>query len=155
MNDYSFDYFNYITNIPDNPNTYIQNFNSGISNNFQQNNTPQQLTNPREGLERGNLFINLYEPYKNYKIENLKPQNEKDALLEQIMQYKFAITELNLYLDTHPNDIQILNLYQKYLEIEKQICNQYETMYGPLTINNIDSNNSWNWINNPWPWEVK
>ena len=164
MNDYGFDYLNYITNVPGNTNQ----FNMEFSNNYMKDSMPKmnimnaglqkqvELTNPTEGLERGNLFANLYDPYKNYKAEKIKPKNEKEALMGQIMQYKFALTDLNLYLDTHPNDKNILNLYRKYLEIEKQICNQYESMYGPLMVNSITvTNGSWNWNNSPWPWEVK
>ena len=68
--------------------------------------------------------------------------------------YKFALEELNLYLDNYPNDTQILNLYNQYLSEEKKLCNQYENIYGPLTVDseNID-NNMWTWIKSPWPWE--
>ena len=53
-------------------------------------------------------------------------------------------------------DSNVLELYRKYLSIEKQMCDKYESMYGPLTLDsNYINNNSWNWINRPWPWEVK
>ena len=31
---------------------------------------------------------------------------EKQSLMKKIATYDFAIVELNLYLDTHPNDIE-------------------------------------------------
>lgn len=71
------------------------------------------------------------------------------------MQYKFALTELDLYLDTNPNDIEMINLYNQYLNIEKQMSDKYESMYGPLTLNsNYLNKNNWTWKNSPWPWEV-
>lgn len=165
MNDYGFNYMNYITNLPSNmnysnminPNDYmvppdvINNKNNYI-NNF----NIEQLYNPTIGLEKGNLFKNLYDPYKNYEAQKLNPINEKQSMMMQLMQYKFALIELQLYLDTHPKDIQILDLYNKYLDTEKKICNIYEKKFGPITCDseNIYSDD-WTWNNNPWPWEVK
>lgn len=112
------------------------------------------LADPKEGFLRGNLFNNLYDPYKNYRYGNLNPTNQKEELLYNILMYKFALTELDLYLDTHPNDSQMLNLYNKYLSEEKRLCDQFEKNYGPLTIDSDNlGNNSWKWIKSPWPWE--
>ena len=112
------------------------------------------LTDPKEGFLRGNLFNNLYEPYKNYKYGLLNPTNKREELLFNILMYKFALKELNLYLDTHPNNSQMLNLYNQYLSEEKKLCDDFEKKYGPLTTDNLNlGNNSWNWIKSPWPWE--
>lgn len=158
MNEYGFDYLNYITNVPNNMNY----------NNFPQNNMNYMLNNqsnlnkmkkdqpidPSQGWMRGNLFANLYDPYKNFKPRELDPKTERETLLYQVMQYKFTLIELNLYLDTHPNDIEALNLYNKYLTIEKQMSDKYESMYGPLTLDSdYLGKNTWNWKNSPWPWE--
>lgn len=160
MSDYGFDYMNYITNIPNSMN-YNQpqktNMNFTMNN---QNMMPnmvqkQQTLDPTQGWMRGNLFANLYDPYKNYKPMELKPKNERETLLYQVMQYKFALTELNLYLDTHPNDTEMIRLFNQYQDIEKQMCDKYESMYGPLTLDsNYLDKNKWVWKNSPWPWEV-
>ena len=115
----------------------------------------EQVIDPKEGWIRGNLFTNLYDPYKNYKPEELNPKGERETLLYQLMQYKFALIELNLYLDMHPNDEEMIRLYNQYLDIEKQMCDKYESMYGPLTVasDNMGEAN-WKWIDSPWPWEV-
>ena len=156
MNEYGFDYLNYVTNIPNN-----MNYSKNKAMNYMQDNqikfhmpNQAQMLDPYQGFIKGNLFANLYDGYKNYKPEELNPSNEKDALMYQLMQYKFALIDLNLYLDTHPDDNNVLNLYQQYLTIEKQMCNKYESMYGPITLDSVYlGNNSWNWDNNPWPWE--
>ena len=197
MNDYGFDYMNYITNIPNNMkdmgnvNDYmnqmkkmnsmnkidnknkidnmknwnnmnkIDNFIQMDSGNYLdkmknmfKTKESDQIIEPYEGLIRGNIFGNLYEPYKNYKPSELEPNNEREALLYQIMQYKFALVELNLYLDTHPSDRNAIELYNKYLKIEKEMCNKYESMYGPISLDsNYLGDNNWNWKNSPWPWE--
>lgn len=112
------------------------------------------LADPKEGFLRGNLFNNLYDPYKNYKYGMLNPNNKKEELLYNILMYKFALVELNLYLDTHPNNTNILNLYNQYLSEEKKLCDEFEKNYGPLTTDSLNlGNNSWNWIKSPWPWE--
>jgi spore coat protein JB len=133
---------------------YMPNNNSQMTmmnNKFKDN---SQILDPYQGFIRGNLFSNLYNGYKNYKPNELNPTNEKDAMLEQWQQYNFALTDLDLYLDTHPSDSNALNLYNKYLEIEKQIEDKYESMYGPITLeSNYVARNDWNWKNNPWPWE--
>lgn len=159
MNEYGFDYLNYINNIPNSMN-YNQSQKSYM--NFMLNNqsnlntmSNNQTIDPAQGWMRGNLFANLYEPYKNYKQKELDPKNERETLLYQVMQYKFALIELNLYLDTNPNDAEAVALYNKYLAIEKQMCDKYESMYGPLTLDsNYLGKNTWNWKNSPWPWEV-
>lgn len=163
MNDYGFDYMNYITNIPNsmkynqsktnmNFSDYKQNMGNMMPGMMQKD----QPIDPKEGWMKGNLFANLYDPYKNYKYAKLDPKNEREALLYQVMQYKFALIELNLYLDTHPNDTEMVRLYNQYLDIEKKMCDKYESMYGPLTLDSeyLDKNN-WVWKNSPWPWEVK
>ena len=130
------------------------NNNFNISNNMDSTNTPI-LGDPKESFLRGNLFNDLYQPYKNYKYTSLKPTNKKEELLYNLLMYKFVLNELDLYLDTHPNNSQVINLYNNYLKEEKQLCKQYESNYGPLTIDseNLDTN-YWNWIKSPWPWEV-
>jgi len=75
-------------------------------------------------------------------------------MLMQLMQYRFALIELNLYLDTNPNDREAIRIYNEYLNIYKKLCNKYEKMYGPLTMDSDDfDKNTWAWIESPWPWE--
>ena len=167
MNEYGFNYMNYITNLPSNMmdmnnkfNTDNMNKNSSVMNKFNFYSTKNKLdkekpVEPYLGFIRGNLFDNLYNPYKNYKPEEIEANDEREALLYQLLQYKFALIELNLYLDTNPNDKEAIELFNQYQKIEKQMCNQYESMYGPLTLDsNYLNNDNWVWNNSPWPWEV-
>ena len=167
MNEYGFDYMNYVNNIPSNMMDMVNKINVSKSidnmNMLDKFNLNKEInmsyknetTEPYEGFIKGNLFKNLYDPYKNYKPQQLNANNEREALLYQVMQYKFALIELNLYLDTNPNDKEVIELFNKYQRIEKQMCKQYESMYGPLTIGSeYLNNNNWVWNNSPWPWEV-
>ncbi len=157
MNSYNYDYMSYINNIPNNiipdPNYLMNNidYNYMTQNNNMINNN---ILEPYEGLIRGNLFNNLYDPYRDYKAKKLNPTNEKDALLQQWQQYNFALIDLNLYLDTNPNDKKALTLYGEYLNTKKQLQDKYELKYGPIELSsNSVINGNWKWNNNPWPWE--
>ena len=117
-------------------------------------NQNNNLAEPKEAYLRGNLFNNLYDPYKNYKYGILNPTNKKEEILYNLLMHKFVLTELNLYLDNYPNNSQMINLYNKYLSDEKKLCEEYEKNYGPLTTDSrFVGENNWKWINSPWPWE--
>lgn len=135
------------------PEDWYKEFNNNfnVANNM---NIKTNLVDPKEAFLRGNLFNDLYDPYKNYKYGMLKATNQKEELLYNILMYKFGLNELNLYLDNYPNDTEMINLYNKYLSEEKNLSNQYEKNYGPLTVDSeYMGNTSWKWINSPWPWE--
>ena len=108
------------------------------------------LFNPKEGFERGNMFENIYSEYKNYKPQNLKPKNEQEQKLYNIQAICFAAHDLNLYLDLHPEDQSLITLFSDYLKKEEELIKDYESMYGPMMVNN----NIGEWVNNKWPWEV-
>ena len=113
------------------------------------------LSDPKNGFLRGNMFDNLYDPYKNYKYRGLKPSNKREELLYNILMYNFVLVDLQLYLDVNPNDSNMVGLYNKYLMDKKRLCDEYEMQYGPLTMEGLNmGKNSWNWDNSPWPWEV-
>ena len=40
--------------------------------------------------------------------------NNRSAVLNQINALDFAMTDLNLYLDTHPHCTEALNLFKEY-----------------------------------------
>ena len=72
-------------------------------------------------------------------------------MINQIRAYDFAINELALYLDTHPDDQRALCLHKKYCKEVKELKDKYQKVYGPLTINYPC--NKWRWLEEPWPWE--
>ncbi len=75
----------------------------------------------------------------------------KEELMERIMQYKFVVNDLSLYLDTHPNDRNALKMHNKYAEELKKYEKMYEEKFGPLTFEcQMDL---WQWVDDKWPWE--
>lgn len=77
---------------------------------------------------------------------------ECENLLKELMAADFTVIELNLYLDTHPNDQQAITLYNQWVQRAKMLREKYEKMCGPLTIRFI-SNCPYDWVQTPWPWE--
>lgn len=76
---------------------------------------------------------------------------DRKEMLKQIKCLQFAIIELALYLDTHPDDEKALCLHNKYCKELKELKDKYQKVYGPLTINYPC--NKWRWLEEPWPWE--
>ena len=80
-----------------------------------------RLVSVNEGFNRGNMFDNLFWPYK--YIAELKPTSEKEELMNKVQMYCFAAHEMNLYLDVYPNDMQAIGLFNQYKELEKNYKN--------------------------------
>lgn len=78
------------------------------------------------------------------------------ALLKKIMEIDFTCIDLNLYLDTHPEDQKALRDYNYYSEQLRTLKVQYEQLYGPFMSfgKTPDQCNKWNFIDEPWPWEI-
>ena len=72
-------------------------------------------------------------------------------MMQQIQSLNFAIIELGLYLDTHPEDQKALCLHNKYCKELDELEEQYQKAFGPLTIK--FPCNKWRWLEEPWPWE--
>ena len=64
----------------------------------------------RKALIRGTLYPGLDLPFLGMVNDQLKP----DTLLNQLRTVNFAVQELALYLDTHREDTEALELYRSY-----------------------------------------
>ncbi|MGI6538646.1 MAG: spore coat protein CotJB [Caldicoprobacterales bacterium] len=83
-------------------------------------------------------------------------ENQKEMLLDMIRAYEFAAVELNLYLDSHPDNQKALNDYNILVSQIAALKDEYEKIYGPLLNFGFGKNVSkerWQWLNDPWPWE--
>ena len=156
------DYYNYLNGFTDmnymtNPNNMIGdlNYQSLMPNMQNPNNEMNSVLDSYEGFKRGNMFGNLYDSYRNYKPQELKASSEREDMLMQLQELKFAMIELGLYLDLNDKDKKALNLFNEYQRKEKQLCKIFEEKYGPLTFDSMEYKNSWTWDNGPWPWEVQ
>ena len=75
--------------------------------------------------------------------------------LRLIDAYDFALHEMVLYLDTHPNDEKALRKRDEFLRQRTDAVRQYEHQYGKYMAqpNDSASGMAWSWIDNPWPWD--
>ena len=116
-------------------------------------NTKEELYTPEEGYTRGNLFINLYDGYKNYQPQPTKAKSEEEAMYLNFSKYAFAMHELKLYLDLHPEDKSMLLLFNDYREKANKLMEEYEQKYGPITSDSEGLTTKFAWQTSNWPWE--
>ena len=138
MNDYT-NYYNYM--------------NSLNEMNQSMNKTQKAIAEPYEGFIRGNMFNNLYDQYKNYKPQELNPQNDREYAKMLMQMYCFAAHDLGLYLDVFPNDTNVIRQRAEYIRMYKEALMQYENSFGPITKESIMLENNWSWNTTKWPWE--
>ena len=76
----------------------------------------------------------------------------RNDMLCQLMALNFSLIDLNLYLDTHPDDAEAIEAYKDLEKEFNSLKKEYEKSYGQLTPGTI-KNDQWTWISDPWPWE--
>ncbi len=77
----------------------------------------------------------------------------KEQLLHDIGIVDFVVTELTLYLDTHPHDQRALEYYAHYNKMKNQMEREFSQKYYPLSTRLEDCGNEWRWGAAPLPWE--
>lgn len=77
----------------------------------------------------------------------------KEQLFSIITEASFALDDARLFLDTHPFDKEALEYYSKYEEVRNQALKEYRDCFGPIVSYDVNPDNVWTWINEPWPWE--
>lgn len=77
----------------------------------------------------------------------------REELMNQLMAYKFAINDMSLFLNTHPDDEIALKYHNEYVCEFNKIKEEYERNYGPITFET--EMDSWQWGSDRWPWEVE
>lgn len=107
------------------------------------------ITTIIEGFSKGNMDQDLYNPYRNYR-PILVDKNNPTIMLKA---YWFAITDLQLYLDVHPDDTATKELFNKCVEEFQRLEKQVEAKDGPITVaTTYNLTPKWLWQKN-WPFE--
>lgn len=76
-------------------------------------------------------------------------------LLEELQAIDFTLVELNLYLNTHPHDLEAIKQFNETAQRSMQLKIAFEQKFGPLmNFGRSFSNYPWNWDDAPWPWQV-
>ena len=140
-----YNYNNYLTNgyfRNTMPNVLNNNQNNQMNmNNSVMNNNQLDLFSPEEGYEKGNMFRNLYEQYKDYKPRKLTGNTDEEKLFLEMSKYAFAAHDLKLFLDVNPTDNSMSALYSDYMSRANDLMKEYKNKY-------LDNN-----MMGKWPWE--
>ncbi|CAM3368332.1 MULTISPECIES: spore coat protein CotJB [Paenibacillus] len=76
-------------------------------------------------------------------------------LLEQLQALDFVLVELNLYLDTHPDDLKSIEQFNKLTQERTILAKHFQELYGPLqNFGRAYSKYPFEWAQGPWPWQV-
>ena len=105
---------------------------------------------PSEALARGTLFPGLDLPFL-----NLVNEKAPDTPMGEVMAIDFVCDELELYLDTHPEDSEAFDLYQSFLALRKEAHERYVSRYGVITQCGQLGMESYTWLQDPWPWDFQ
>ena len=103
----------------------------------------------QDALRTGTLFPGLNLPFH---TEIQARYDMKNTALSELMALDFAIDELGLYLTTHKDDQEVLNLYWSYIKLSKEGREKYQKQYGPLQQTDITPK-GYLWLDDPWPWD--
>lgn len=114
---------------------------------------PFQIENPpmyeaQKAIVRGTLFPGLDLPFMGMINQQELPMTP----LAELQTMAFAINELALYLDTHRDDKEALEMFRMYQKAYHEGRMKYEEAYGPLNHMSI-SGEKYRWLDDPWPWE--
>lgn len=118
------------------------------------NNSKSALYGPYEGFIKGNMFSNLYDPYKDYQPAQLTPTSQFEEDLLNLNQMQFAAHEANLFLDNFPNDNNMIKKFNEFRQNYNTLLSNFESKYGPVVVtSDVLNTTPWAWDNEPWPWE--
>ena len=115
---------------------------------------PFQMENPpryeaQRGLIRGTLYPGLDLPFMG-RVNNQELQKN---CMTDLQALAFAIQELALYLDTHRDDREALELYRTYQQMYKTAKEDFGVNCGPLNHGMVIDGETYTWLDDPWPWE--
>lgn len=114
---------------------------------FQLENSPKYEA--RKGMVRGTLFPGLDLPF----MGKVNTEEKAETPMAELQALAFAVQELALYLDTHRDDKEALQLYRDYQKLYERGRMEYGKKYGPLTHAQVSESADYNWLDDPWPWE--
>ena len=110
-----------------------------------------QTYDQANALANGTIFPSLNLPF-HLKVDASALSNNVSTQLQALL---FVITELGLYLDTHQDDQEAFQLFRRYTELAKEAKKRYEEAHGPLTQLSAGQEQTYRWLDDPWPWDFK
>ena len=81
-------------------------------------------------------------------------QTKRQQLYSYINRVSFAVNDITLYLDTHPDDAIAQADYLAYSEKLQLLITKYESQYGPLMNLGQSPTDVGSWVYQKWPWDL-
>lgn len=75
--------------------------------------------------------------------------------MRNVQMYGFAMFDTMLFLDTHPGSREAMEFLDYTRGIYREAVETFQTQFGPLNAGNADVSGSWEWVSEPWPWELE
>ena len=118
-------------------------------------------------LEEGTLFPCLNLPFYKAPAKHHKPvpqnnsshivQKNREDMMSQLTAVSFALNDLTLYLDTHPDCPKGTELFYKLLEQRLTLLSEFADKFYPLTqismITGHYAKEQYGWTEGHMPWE--
>ena len=76
----------------------------------------------------------------------------REELMDKIHALSFAMTEAQLFLDTHPDCRAALDYFRNLRDELSLLTTEYQNKCGPLFAD-MTVGDKWAWIDGPWPWQ--
>ena len=114
---------------------------------FQRENPPRY--DARKGIIRGTMHPGLDLPFRGMVNNRQLPETP----LSELQVLGFALHDLALYLDTHRDDKEALEVYRNYQRIYHKGMMDYNADCTPLAHGMPTDSKEYNWLHDPWPWE--
>ncbi len=120
-----------------------------------------------KALEEGTIFpclnLTFYKapegkcPCKTSSSLANKEQKNREEIMSRLTAISFAINDLTLYLDTHPDCPNGLDLFYQLLDQRLTLLSEFAEQFYPLTqtsmITGNYNQNKYGWSEGPMPWE--
>lgn len=76
----------------------------------------------------------------------------RDELMMRIQALSFAMTETQLFLDTHPECRAALDNYRRLADELDAAMAEYQNMHAAI-VPEATAADRWSWVEGPWPWQ--
>lgn len=121
-----------------------------------------QVLDKQEALSVGTIFPELDKPfYCGEKTKSAKQDlNPREKMLQEIQEVSFVLDDLRLFMDTHPQDKNGLELMKTMLKKRKELLITFALQFYPLTMDCMadiyeayPTSECYCWQEGPMPWE--
>ena len=100
-------------------------------------------------------MVNNGRSYRAVRCNSAPQNNNVSKVLHRLMAIDLAIVETGLYLDSYPENKAALNYYKKLADERQKLVAELSRAGRPITSLDAGTNDSWDWVNSPWPWEAE